>query len=521
MSNIKDMTFIRKKRVGDSTYLYVVSNTRIGAKIIQTAQYVGKEEHLPQLLSNCAIAKVLTSENLQNLLYQTPVTLLNLMGQMGLGRIFGKHLSKKWGVDAAIAAQVMILNYATDRYTKNTLANWYDQTWLPHLLKVPANKMNKDLLCRTMDLFTEEKMREIQTEIYNEVSGKFKLSDGILFYDITDITFEGDSCPMAKHGYNSRHTYLPQVKLAMAVTAELFPVCHELFDGNTKNSKTMEKSIAMVEKAGIVKKTVFIFDRGICSNANFELIESKGAQFICGFTKNSKIKTSIAALKADEFTKIDDDISFHETEKDSRRLILFSSKKLQAEQSAFRQMRIKKIEEKLSKLSKTAERYSLERLHERIGAICGSYRKFFDVETKPAFSFKIKQAVLDKVMAVEGRYAILTNTSLEPKEVLTRYRSRNFIEMSFKDLKMFVDVRPVRHWKEQRVLAHIFLAVQAFGLRSLLQLKLRRAGVQMTAEEAIRHMNKVRVLTAGGKILRLTGETEESKKIVSIAEAPC
>jgi len=515
------MTFIRKKRVGDSTYLYVVSNTRKGDRIIQTAQYLGKEENLPQLLSNCAVAKTLTTSELQNLLYQTPLTLWNLMGQMGIGPILEKHLSKKWGVDAAIAAQVMILNYATDRYTKNTLSDWYGQTWLPHLLKVPANKMNKDLLCRTMDLFTDEKRGQIQSEIYKEVSGKFKFSDGILFYDLTDITFEGTKCPMAEHGYNSRHAYLPQVKLAMAATAELFPVCHEVFDGNTKDSKTMEKSIAMVEKAGIVQKTVFIFDRGICSNANFEMIESKGAKFICGLTKNSKIKTGIAALKAEAFTKIDDDISFHETVYNGRRLIFFSSKKLQDEQSAFRQKRIKKVEEKLSKLSKTFSRYSLERLHERIGAICGSYRKFFEVETKHEFTFKIKQEVLNKTMAVEGRYAILTNTSLEPKEVLARYRDRNFIEMSFKDLKMFVDIRPVRHWKNQRVLAHLFLAVQAFGLRSLAQLKLRRAGLQMTATDAIHQMDKVRALVAGGKVLKLTGECEEVRKIVSAIEGPC
>ncbi len=515
------MAFIRKKRVGDSTYLYVVSNTRKGERIIQKAQYLGKEENLPQILSNCAIAKSLTTAELENLLYQTPLSLWNLMGQMGLGPIFEKYLSKKWGVDAAIAAQVMILNYATDRYSKNTLSDWYGQTWLPHLLKVPKEKMNKDLLCRTMDLFTDDNRKKIQAEIYGAVSGKFKPSNDILFYDITDVTFEGDNCPMAKHGYNSRHTYLPQVKLAMAVTAELIPVCHEVFAGNTKDSKTMEKSIAMVENAGIVKKTVFIFDRGICSKANFEMIESKGAQFICGFTKNSRIKTSIAALKAEDFTKIDYDISFHETKQDERRLIIFSSKKLQDEQSAFRQKRIKKVEEKLSKLSKTYSRYSMERLHERIGAICGSYRKFFEVETKSAFSFKIKQEVLDKVVGVEGRYAILTNTSLKPEDVLARYRDRNFIEMSFKDLKMFVDVRPVRHWKEQRVLAHLFLAVQAFGLRSLAQLKLRRAGLQMTATDAIHQMDKVRALVAGGKVLRLTGECEEVRKIVSAIEGQC
>lgn len=515
------MTFIRKKRVGDSTYLYVVSNTRIGTKIIQTAQYIGKEDRLPQLLSNCAVAKVLTSENLQNLLYQTPVTLWNLMEQAEIQTVMKAHFSKKWGVDAATAAGVMILNYATDRHTKNTLHEWYEQTWLPHLLKIPPQKMNKDLLCRTMDFFTEEKIEQIHAEIFRNVREKFRLSDNILFYDITDITFEGSKCPLAEHGYNSRHAYQPQVNLAMPVTLERFPVSHKVFEGSTKDSKTLDASIALVEKTGIMQKTVFIFDRGICSKANFDLIESKGAQFICGYTKNSKVKTRIAALKPDQFIKIDDDISFHETNDMNRRLIFFWSKKLQEEQVDFRQKRIKKIEEKLSKLAKTAGRYQLSRLHERIGAICSSYRKFFDIKTEPSFSFSIRQEILDKAIAIEGKYAILTDTALGPKEVLKHYRDRNFIEMSFKDLKMFVDVRPVHHWKEQRVLAHIFLAVLAFGLRSLLQLRLHRAGLQISTEEAISQMNKVRVLSARGKILRLTGECEEVRKIVSAIETAC
>ena len=206
------MVFIRKHLRKGKAYFSVVETFRENTSVRQRIlHYIGSESEYAQFLKSATQADQMLSAELENLLYQTPVTLWNLMGQMGLGPIFGKHLSKKWGVDATIAAQVMILNYATDRYTKNTLSDWYEQTWLPHLLGVPANKMNKDMLCRTMDLFTEEKIREIQAEIYKEVSGKFKLSEDILFYDITDVTFEGDSCPIAKHGYNSRHTYLPQV----------------------------------------------------------------------------------------------------------------------------------------------------------------------------------------------------------------------------------------------------------------------------------------------------------------------
>lgn len=521
------MTSIRTFRSRGHTYFGVVKTFREKGRVKQNMiHYIGDGSKLSKFLEEGTKAAALLDLNLQNLLYQTPATFWNLMGQMELHKILSSHFSKKWGVDAATAASVMILNYATDRHTKNTLNEWYAQTWLPHLLNIPAEKMNKDLLCRTMDFFSEEKIEQIHAEVYKIAAEKFKLSDNLLFYDITDITFEGSHCPIAKHGYNSSHAYQPQVCLAMPVTLERFPVSQKVFEGNTKDAKTLEKSIALVEKAGIVQKTVFIFDRGICSNPNFELIESRGAQFICGYTKNSRIKKKIAALKPepggpDPFTKIDDDISFHETTDRERRLLIFWSKKLQGEQMAFRQKRIKKITERLAKLEKTAKRYDKMRLHEKIGEICGSYRKFFNVQAKRAFSFSVNQNELGKTIDVEGKYAILTNTALEPKEVLLHYRDRNFIEMSFKELKMFVDVRPVRHWKEQRVCAHIFLAVLAFGVRSIMQLKLRRAGLQMTAEEAICRLNRVRVLAAGGKILRLTGETEESKKIVSIVEAPC
>ena len=444
------MVFIRKTRINGATYLYLVTNKWVKGKVKQKyLGYLGREDKLPQLLEKCLPFQKLAEAELENLLYQTPVTLWNLMEQTEILKVMKAHFSKKWGVDAATAAGVMILNYATDRHTKNTLHEWYAQTWLPHLLNVPPQKMNKDLLCRTMDFFTEQEIEQIHAEIFRNVREKFRLSDNILFYDITDITFEGSKCPLAEHGYNSRHAYQPQINLAMPVTVEKFPVSHKVFEGSTKDSKTLDASIALVEKTGIMQKTVFIFDRGIGSKANFDAIESKGAQFICGYTKNSKVKTRIAALRPEQFIIIDEDISFHETKDGNRRLLFFWSKKLQEEQACFRQKRIKKIEEKLSKLAKTADRYQLPRLHERIGAICSSYRKFFDMKTEPSFSFGIRQEILNKAIAIEGKYAILTDTVLEPKEALTHYRDRNFIEMSFKDLKMFVDVRPVRHWKDQ------------------------------------------------------------------------
>jgi len=513
------MTFLRKKRVRGAVYLYVVSNRREGARIRQTSTYVGKEDELPSILQNTSIARMLTENDLENVLYQTPISFWNLMEQMQLQTIFSKHFpAKDWGVDAAVAASVMVLNYATDRQSKCRLSDWYGQTYLPYLLKIPASKMNKDLLCRTMDCFTEENIGEIHAEIFKIANEKYQFSDKMILYDTTAMTFEGKECELAERGYNPEHAYKLQVNVALATTEEKFPVMHKVFEGGTKDVSTLEKVMPLLEKTGNLEKTVFIVDRGITSKANIDLVKSKKAEFIFGQPKNQNITSKISALKETDFNKINDDASFHEAKYGDDRLLIYWSKKLQEENLEFRKKRLKKITDKLSKLAKTSNKYASKKmqLYEKIGKICGTYRKFYEINYEQTLTFKLKEDKIKMANNTDGRYAILTNTNLAPAEVLKRYRDRNFVEMSFKDLKLFINIGPPRHWKNSRVLAHVFLAIIAFGVRSVIELKLRRAGLQITSEEALNQLNKVRALVCRDKILKLTGETDEIRKIAAV-----
>lgn len=525
------MTFIRKKRVGDSTYLYVVSNTRRGTKVIQTAKYIGKENQLPQLLSNCAIANAITSEKLQNLLYQTPVSLWKLMEEMSFQKIISDHFKEKeWGIRAATAACVMILNYATDRHSKCRLADWYEQTHLPHLLHIPAQKMNKDLLCRSMDQFTEKNIYNIHAEIFKTANEKYHFSDDYLFYDTTAVTFEGRGCDLAERSYNAAHSHNPQINIGLATTKERFPVMHKVFDGSTKDVSTFAEVMPLLEKTGNLEKTIFIVDRGITSTTNINLIKSKKANFIFGKPKDRKVSAMISSLKEENFSKFvgkemtedENEMSFYETTHGEDRLVVYWSKKLQGDNLKHREKKLKLITESLEKLVKNVDKYTEQKLFEKIGITCGkTYRNFFDITfADKKLTFSLKPAQIDLANKTEGRYAILTNTELTPLEVLRRYRSRNFVEMSFKDLKLFVNIGPSRHWKDRRVVAHVFLAILAMALRSVLELKLRVDYPFMTSEEALLKLNCVRALVSNGKILKITGETDETRKIVTVLEKP-
>lgn len=513
------MVYLRKHLRKGKTYYSVVEtfreNQRVKQKILH---YIGSESNYCAFLKGAISAEDLLSPDLENLLYQTPVSLWNLTEQFNLTKTFSSHFPKEWGVDAGMASTIMIINYATDHKSKNKLQNWYDQTYLKVLLKIPTEKINSDLLYRTLDFFTEEKIEKIHSEIFSRIKEKMNLSNEILFYDLTAVTFEGNHCSLAKRGYNSEALYKLQVNVGLGVTPERIPVVHKVFEGNTKDVKTMDKITELVKKTADIRSTVFIFDRGMASDENFGRLENEGAKYIAGLPKNKTIQKLILSLQENNFQKADDKTSYFETRQDSRRIILFWNKEIGEIQKEEREKKLQKIEKRLEKLKKNHSRYAKPRLYEKIGEATGKYRRYFVINAEKEFSFYRKEDAIKQAEQLDGKSAIITNTDLSPVEILKRYRDRNFVEMSFRDLKLFVDIRPVRHWKENRVLAHVFLAVLAFGLRSILELKLKRTGINMTAQEAIEKLNRIRVLVANDKLLKLTGESEETRSIVAAIE---
>lgn len=513
------MVYLRKHKRKGKIYYSVVETFRKKDKVRQRIlYYIGSEKEYSDFLFGAINAVDFLSSNLENLLYQTPVSLYNLIEQFNLTKIFSLHFPKEWGVDAGIATTIMIINYATDHKSKNKLQDWYDQTYLKYLLKIPSSKINSDLLYRTLDFFTEEKIEQLHSEIFKVVKEKMKLSDKILFYDLTAVTFEGDHCSLAKRGYNPEALYKLQVNVGLAITNEKFPVANKVFEGNTKDVTTLDKLLQLLKKTVNISSTTFIFDRGMASNENFDKLEVEGARYIAGLPKNKSKKKLILSLQEKDFQPADDKTSYYEIKENERKIIIFWNKEIGEVQRQEREKKLQKIERRLEKLKNNFNRYSKQRLYEKIGEITGKYRRYFTIKAENNFSFERKEQTIKQTELLDGKSAIITNTELNSREILEKYRDKNFIEMSFKDLKLFVDIRPVRHWKENRVLAHIFLAVIAFGLRSIIELKLKKAGINITAQEAITKLNRVRALVARDKLLKLTSESEETRSIVATIE---
>jgi hypothetical protein len=104
----------------------------------------------------------------------------------------------------------------------------------------------------------------------------------------------------------------------------------------------------------------------------------------------------------------------------------------------------------------------------RVGKVAGRYKmeKHYTLTiTDSSFTFTRNQAAIDLEAALDGVYVIRTSvpaTQMNTGAVVATYKSLSNTEREFLSLKAIdLDLRPVRHYTETRVRAHVFLCMLA------------------------------------------------------------
>ena len=106
-----------------------------------------------------------------------------------------------------------------------------------------------------------------------------------------------------------------------------------------------------------------------------------------------------------------------------------------------------------------------------VGAVLNTFKmkKHFDLDiTDAAFSFARKTAEIAAEAATDGLYVVRTNLSaatLDDADTVRGYKSLSLVERAFRCIKTVdLQVRPVYHWLEGRVRAHVLLCMLAYYL---------------------------------------------------------
>jgi len=164
---------------------------------------------------------------------------------------------------------------------------WFGQTAMDILLDTDAAVADKDRLYRCLDRLLAHK-GALEQHLAARWKDLFGASYDVLLYDLTSTYFEGqaEAVPKARRGYSRDHRPdCKQLLIALIVSAEGLPLTYEIFPGNRLDRSTLSQVLDAVEAKYGKARRVWVFDRGVVSEANLQLLRDRGAHYLVGHSQ--------------------------------------------------------------------------------------------------------------------------------------------------------------------------------------------------------------------------------------------
>src|SRR5205823_4019618 len=126
------------------------------------------------------------------------------------------------------------------------------------------------------------------------------------------------------------------------------------------------------------------------------------------------------------------------------------------------------------------------------------------VDSRGKLIWEQKKEVLHQEERLDGWYLLHTNASADKtskEQVLGHYKGLLDIEEAFGELKSYLEVRPVFHWRPDRVRNHVRICFLAYWLSARLGREWRARQESGEVPRILRELQSIRVgrVSAGGK----------------------
>jgi hypothetical protein len=414
-----------------------------------------------------------------------------------------------WAVVAAILTIARFCEPSSELHIADT---WYRRTALEDLLGVRVDQVNDDRLYAGLDHLLGHK-EAIEKHLKERLGDLFDLEYDLLLYDVTSTYFEGEckGNPMAKRGYSrdSRPDCL-QVCIGLVVTTDGIPLGHEVFDGNTHDSTTVETIVqAMEAKYGRANR-IWVMDRGMVSEANLAFLRKRGASYIVG-TPKAMLRRFEQHLLDKEWHEVQAgvEVKLVPGPDGEETFVLARSADRRKKEQAMHQRFLDRMEAALTQMSASIESGRLKdeavaqrrlgRLQERYWRAAGAFEIKIKRLSRPkdkarlSITWKRRQSWSDWAALSEGCYLLRTNlTESDPAVLWKQYIQLTQAEWAFRIEKDELGIRPIWHQKADRVLAHILICFLGYVLWKALAQWMRLAGLGDAPRTLLAEFGKIK-----------------------------
>lgn len=409
--------------------------------------------------------------------------ILALAGQLGLERLlFHKPCPER---SRALALVVCRLLRPGSKLRVERELGPSGQTTLAALLDLHDTPV--DDLYDALDWLAER-----QPRIERKLAKRHLEEDSLALYDVSSSYFEGSRCPLAQRGYSRDHRAdRPQIVYGLLCNPEGCPVAVQCFAGNTADPDTLASQVTRLRDRFGLQRVALVGDRGMIAHTRIKAdLEPVGFDWITALRNKTIRKLADANVIQPGLFDSYGFASVTAPDFPGERLLVCYNPLVAAERRRKREALLEATESAVRELAAAYAAGTVDRdeCNRRLGGLrrrkMGKhFRWTFDAETE-AFRAERKAESIAAEARLDGLYVIrtsLTKEDLGDTEVIAAYKSLARVERAFRSLKTTVlQVRPIFHWKEKRVRAHVFLCMLAYYLEWHLR---RRWAPLLFAEE--------------------------------------
>jgi len=315
-----------------------------------------------------------------------------------------------------------------------------------------------------------------QERIEARLARRHLADGGHVLYDVSSSYFEGRTCSLLAFGYSrdGRRGSL-QIVYGLLCDAEGRPIAIEVFEGGVHDDKTLPAQIEKLRRRFGLRTVVLVVDRGMVTKANLEALAAEDGVGWITALKAPQVKKlvrdgSLQLSLFDEQTLAEIDSPDYPGE----RLVVCRNPLVAAERARKREDLLAATEAQLAPIRERVEQGTLRGAAEialAVGQVIGrrKVKKHFRLEiTDDRFRYQRDQERIDEEAALDGFYVLRTNLAadtLDSADVVRSYKQLAHAEQAFRTLKSpELEIRPIRHRRDDRVRAHAFLCLLAYYL---------------------------------------------------------
>ena len=349
------------------------------------------------------------------------------------------------------------------------------------------SELSDDQAYRSMD-FLLAALTEIAAEVFGSVATLLNLDLDIVFVDTTSTYWETESPDQLPdladkavddqvtrpvesgvrafgHSKDFR-TDLPQVVIAMAVTRDGVPVRCWTFAGNTGDTQII-RTIKDDLDGWNLHRLVWVADRGFASAMNRAYLTKGGGHYIHAEKLRHTNKEAAAALaRPGRYRTIDGNLRVKEvsvapggkTDGDggmrTQRFVICHNPEQATRDQAVRANLI----DHLAGLIDGSDSWTAAKRSEFVGSLKSKpgLRRYLR-RTKTGL-LRIDAAAAKREAGLDGKWLLRTSDlTLTPEDLAAAYKQLLAVERGWRDMKGALGLRPVFHYREDRIRAHIQL----------------------------------------------------------------